>query len=135
MDNLPFDPQWLTVMALVSLAMLLTSMILIPWLITRLPADYFVDEKRHIPDIRQQHPLAYYSLRFLKNALGSLLLIAGILMLVLPGQGILTILVGLGLIDFPGKFKLLRKLAQQPALFKTMNWIRTKAKLEPMEKP
>lgn len=46
-----------------------------------------------------------YSLR---NVLGAILLVAGIAMLVLPGQGVPTILISLGLMNFPGKYRLER---------------------------
>ena len=43
--------------------------------------------------------------------MGYLLIIGGILMLVLPGQGLLTILLGLIFSDYPGKYKLEKKVA------------------------
>ena len=135
LNDLPIDLEWLTILALVSLATFILSLILIPWVITRLPPDYFVDEKRHSSQTRNQHPFVYLALRVFKNILGGVLIIAGILMLVLPGQGILTILIGLGLADFPGKFSLLRKIAQQASVYKAMNWIRLKADIEPLQKP
>jgi UPF0716 family protein affecting phage T7 exclusion len=49
-----------------------------------------------------------------RNVLGALLIIAGIAMLVLPGQGILTILVGLSIVDLPIKHRIMRWLLQQP---------------------
>ena len=48
-------------------------------------------------------------------------------MLVLPGQGLLTIVTGLLLINYPGKYKLEQKLVAVPAVFKALNWIRFKA--------
>ena len=135
LNNLPFDPEWLIALAIASLVMFLLSLIFIPWLITRLPSDYFTDEKRHTSKTRNSHPLLYYSLRIFKNILGGFLIIAGIFMLIFPGQGILTILVGVGLTDFPGKFNLLRKFAHQPSVFKAMNWIRQKTNHKPLQKP
>jgi len=135
LNNLPFDPEWLIDLALASLVLFLLSLFLIPWVITRLPSDYFINEKRHISKTRNLHPLLYYSLRILQNILGGFLIIAGILMLVLPGQGMLTILIGVGLANFPGKFKLLRKFAHQPFVFKTLNWIRKKTNHKPLQKP
>ncbi len=134
LNNLPFDPEWLINLALASLVLFLLSLIFIPWVITRLPSDYFINEKRHISKTRNLHPLLYYSIRILKNILGGLLIIAGILMLILPGQGILTILAGVGLTNFPGKFKLLRKFSQRPFVFKAMNWVRQKTNNKPMKK-
>lgn len=132
---LPFDAEWLGVLAMVSLITFVLSLLIIPWIITRLPVDYFVDEKRHVSSIRKQHPLVYLTIRVTKNVIGAILIIAGIIMLVLPGQGILTILVGVGLADFPAKFHLLRALAKKPSVYKSMNWIRNKANIEPLLKP
>jgi hypothetical protein len=47
-------------------------------------------------------------------------------MLVLPGQGILTMLIGISLVDFPGKRQLERKLIGQPAVLNTINRVREK---------
>ena len=64
-------------------------------MVKRLPSDYFLDSYRP--------PERHVALRLVRNVVGGLLLIAGIAMLVLPGQGMLTILAALFLMDFPGK--------------------------------
>ena len=56
----------------------------------------------------------------------------GILMLVLPGQGLLTILVGLMLSDYPGKFKLEKKIIKTNLILKTINWYRNKSNIPPI---
>ena len=53
-----------------------------------------------------------------------MLLLAGILMLFLPGQGLLTLFLGILLIDFPGKYKTERWLISQPAIANSLNWLR-----------
>ncbi len=67
----------------------------------------------------------------LKNLLGFILFIMGIFMLVLPGQGILTLLAALVLLDFPGKFLLLRWMARKDRVIRSLNWIRRKGDKEP----
>ena len=67
-----------------------------------------------------------------KNALGSLFIVAGLAMLVLPGQGIITTVVGLLLIDFPGKFGLERWLARRRPLMRWINWIRSRSGRPPL---
>jgi hypothetical protein len=67
-----------------------------------------------------------------KNLIGYGLILAGILMLLLPGQGILTMITGLLLIDYPGKFRLERQIARQPAILKSLNWLRAKAQKPPL---
>ena len=106
-----------------------------PWLLLRLPSDYFVREDRKPIPLRQRHPVLRITLIVLKNALGGVLVLGGIAMLVLPGQGILSILIGLSLIDFPGKFWLERKLVQRRAVHRTINWLRRKRGREPIEVP
>ena len=56
-------------------------------------------------------------------------------MLVVPGQGLLTILIGVMLTDFPGKYALERRLISQPSIFNAINWIRDKAGKEPLKRP
>ena len=62
----------------------------------------------------------------LRNSLGLLLLLAGIAMLMLPGQGLLTMLIGLCLMDFPGKRRLLERVVQNPHVRRGLNWVRRK---------
>ncbi len=66
-----------------------------------------------------------------KILLGVLLLSAGIAMLVLPGQGLITILVGLSLIPFPGKRRLELFLLSRKEVRSSLNWIRIKANKDP----
>ena len=47
-------------------------------------------------------------------------------MIVLPGQGVLTMLIGVSLLDFPGKRQLERRLIGQRALLRTINKLRAK---------
>lgn len=70
-------------------------------------------------------------LNLVKIIAGIFLLICGIVMLVLPGQGLLTILLGLSLIPFPGKHKLEQNLLARKSIRASLNWIRTKANKEP----
>ena len=70
---------------------------------------------------------------FSKNLLGYILLLGGVLMLFLPGQGILTMVVGLLLIDYPGKFALEKKIVRTPTVFKGLNWLRSKANKPPLK--
>jgi hypothetical protein len=71
----------------------------------------------------------------LRNLLGGALVVAGIAMLVLPGQGILTILIGLLLMDFPGKRRGEIYLLRKRTVARAVNWIRSRAKQPPLELP
>jgi hypothetical protein len=75
------------------------------------------------------------TLTILKNIVGWAFILAGIAMLVLPGQGILTILIGVSLANFPGKYALERRLVRKPAVARTLNRIREKAGKPRLEIP
>ena len=70
----------------------------------------------------------------LKNLAGLCLIVAGILLSLpgIPGQGLLTVFVGILLLDFPGKQKFLRKLVARPKVFATLNRIREKFGKQPL---
>lgn len=114
----------------VSAAMFVGSLVIVPIAVARIPEDYFAHDRREPLDTR--HPLLRLTLRVLKNVLGFVLVVAGIAMLVLPGQGILTIVIGIALLDFPGKYRLERKLVSRPAVLRSLNWIRRKAGRPPL---
>ena len=60
-----------------------------------------------------------------------LLVAAGLAMLFLPGQGLLTVLIGVCVMDFPGKRGLLQRLVRGPKVQGALNWIRRKRGKEP----
>lgn len=115
--------QWL---GLVSLFTFLISLAVIPWLISRLPSDYFI---RHTYTASARNADRRFRTPFwlvIRNLIGSILLFAGIAMLFLPGQGILTIVVGISLLTFPGKHRFLSSLTNRVTVQKALDWIRTK---------
>ncbi len=120
---------WLSIVSAVTFV---GSLMVIPWLIIRIPADYFLTRRSLLHPRNSSHPAIRLLVLFVKNSLGLLLVLAGIAMLVLPGQGIIAIVVGLMLTDFPGKFALERWLIRRPAVLHTMNWVRTKANAPPL---
>jgi hypothetical protein len=69
----------------------------------------------------------------LRNALGVVLVALGIAMLLLPGQGLLTVLVGLLLVDFPGKQKLIRRLLARPKILGVVNKLRAHRNAPPLD--
>ncbi len=56
-------------------------------------------------------------------------------MLVTPGQGLLTLLIGLLLLNFPGKYRLERWLVRRPGVLRTLNWVRRRRGQEHFESP
>ena len=75
-----------------------------------------------------------WSGRILKNLAGWILvLLGGILILPgVPGQGVLTILLGLVLVDFPGKRKVERRLLARPRLRTRINRLRQRFGKQPL---
>ena len=116
--------DWFYWLALSSIVLLVASILIMPVIITRIPADYFVSPERKYKS--QPFSLYKFVLRLTKNLIGIVLLIFGIIMLFTPGQGLLTILAGLLITNFPGKYRLERKLIQNPSILRTLNWIRRK---------
>lgn len=102
----------------VSAIIFVLSLLLTPFLIGQIPSDYFVSEA-----FRKQK-LGFWFV--LKNALGLILLLAGLIMLITPGQGILAIMLGLFLMQFPGKRGLELKLINHDPTFNALNWLRNK---------
>ena len=124
--------RWLTGFSVV---LFLGSLLAIPWLVARIPADYFLPRSDGENEFRLKHPIASLMWRFLKNLLGGVLLLAGVLMLILPGQGLLTILLGIMLIDFPGKRRLELLIIRRPAIYRVVSWIRRRSGRDELQFP
>lgn len=103
----------------------LLSLVGLSWLISIIPHNYFVDKKR-VSFIKMKNPLMWLSIVIIKNSIGLILILCGILMLILPGQGVLTIITGLIFLDYPGKFRFERSLVRNKLILNSMNWIRRK---------
>ncbi len=114
--------QLLWLLGLGSIVLFVGTALMIPWLITVLPVDFFV--RMSAKTFSGRHPVVAFLLIILRNVLGAVLLIAGFVMLFIPGQGLLTILVALALIDFPGKHTLLLRMMNNPRLLNAANGVR-----------
>lgn len=114
-----------------SIAGFVGSLIAIPVILVRLPAHYF-DERHPRTWMENHHPVLRMTGLAVKNVIGLVFLLAGLAMLFLPGQGILTMLIGVSLMDFPGKRWLERALIGRPAVLKTINMMRAKFDRPPL---
>lgn len=101
------------------------SLIAIPAILIRLPADYFQYHKRR-PWMDGAHPVLRTVGFAIKNSIGVIFFVAGVAMVFLPGQGLLTMVIGISLLDFPGKLTIERKLISQPTVFQAINGLRIK---------
>lgn len=130
LDTLLTPALWGLMLGL-SVASLLLAALAIPVIVVRLPANYFQLAGHYA---RRHSPWTWWRLLFHvgKNLVGLVLLLAGIAMLVLPGQGLLTILAALFCLDFPGKWRLERRLLSRPAILKQVNRIRERAGQPPL---
>ena len=123
------------ILGVVGAASLVATVVLLPFLVVRIPADYFRYHRRRHDYVRDRHPLAHHAIVAFKNTIGVVLILAGVGMLLLPGQGLLTLLIGLMLTDFPGKYRLEKRIVGQPGVLKAVNWLRQRAGHPPVLPP
>lgn len=132
-------PEWVDYFSLyfgwlatASIFVFLASIFLVSFLVVRMPSDYFLIEHK-AGDRWKGLPFALQCLILLfQQLIGCFLILMGVLMLALPGQGVLTILIGVMLTRFPGKPRLMLWLIQQPGVLRSINWIRRRAGKAPL---
>jgi hypothetical protein len=116
----------------ISLVLAIGSIALVAYVVIHWPADHF---KAHLPGVgvpvEPTHPVA----RAAKNVGGFLLILLGLVMALpgIPGQGILTMIVGLTMLDFPGKRGLERRLIGRPHILHALNRLRARFGRAPLE--
>lgn len=122
---------WVIVGVSVSLGSLVFSIALSAAVIARLPVDYFSGAGPRRPPGTPLAPL------ILKNIAGWILVLLGVALSVpgVPGQGLLTILAGLILVDFPGKYRLERALARRPLVRSAIAALRARSGRPPFTFP
>jgi hypothetical protein len=113
--------------ALTSIALVIGSALGALWAVKRLPADYL---------IRDEPPPSRASgarfRRIARNLVGLVLLVVGVLLLVLPGQGLLTLIAAVSLLDFPRKRELERRIMSRPKVLHALNRFREKMGRPPL---
>lgn len=119
-------------LAAASVVTFVGSLIVVPMLVARIPADYFAQPNRPRTRFTGKPPVVRSLLRIGKNVLGVLLMLGGVAMLVLPGQGLLTLLIGFMLVDLPGKYRFEKWLVSRPRIASGINWLRRRAGREPL---
>ncbi|MBA2621671.1 MAG: hypothetical protein H0U87_10780 [Acidobacteria bacterium] len=113
------------------LASFALSILIVAIVMVKIPANYFSThyQRKFLPNTPF---LVRWGAVVSKNIVGFLLIIAGIVMLIGPGQGILTILIGLMMMDIPGKRPLEAKLIQRPAILSAVNNLRARYNKSPL---
>jgi len=134
--------EWITLhetllayLGMLSFITFFLTLLLVPVLIIQMPADYFLYDRKDLKQFRREHPFVRIITAVIKNIFGVIFICAGLAMLVLPGQGVITILIGITLISFPKKRALECRIIEQRTVVRTLNWIRTKADKPPLELP
>ena len=122
--------ETLVALTVLSIIFFVVSLIAIPFILIHLPADFF-DIRVPRPWMEDNHPVLRVLGHLLKNIVGAIFLFAGFLMLFLPGQGILTMLIGISMLDFPSKRKLEAKMIGQPTILNAINGMREKCSKPP----
>lgn len=117
--------ETLVTLTALSMVFFVGSLIAIPFILVRLPTDFF-DTRVPRRWMEDHHPVLRLLGHIVKNVIGAIFLFVGFLMLFLPGQGILTMLIGVTMLDFPGKRKMEAKMIGQPAVLSTINNMRQK---------
>jgi len=128
-----FIHQHQALLLLISIGGFLGSLIVIPWILIKIPSDYFLADKRKKYLWGNYPPIIRLILIILKNIFGVILILSGIIMLFTPGQGVITIIGGIILMDFPYKYNILRRIIKQPKVLSSINILRMKAKQTPLE--
>lgn len=119
-----------------SIIIFLVTLIVVPWIVVRIPPDYFTRRKRRERSLFIfSHPVVQAIFTIIKNAFGLILVAAGIIMLFTPGQGLFTMLVGLMLMNFPGKYQLEKWLITRDNVSRSINWLRRRAGRDPLKLP
>lgn len=119
-------------MGLFSLVMMIATLLTVPLIIIRLPSRFLTAEDDGLSQIPPRWRWLYL---FSKNIMGLFLVLAGLAMLILPGQGLLTLVIGLALLNFPGKRRVVRRLIGQQRVLGVINRLRVRAHKEPLKAP
>jgi len=110
------------------------SLAIVSFILVKLPPDYF--KKAHKTKLWSGPRPALHAAEVIgKNILGVLLIAVGIVMSIpgVPGQGLLTVLLGIMLVDFPGKHRVEQKLLKRPAIVHATTHLRRRFGKPPLE--
>jgi len=102
------------------------SLAAVTFVLIKLPPTYFHEHHPRAFLWAERHPLLRWSALAGKNLLGLLLIVIGLFLSIpgVPGQGFLTILIGVMLLNFPMKHRFERKLVNRPSVLQAINGLR-----------
>lgn len=118
---------------LFSIVTFVASIGVVTIVLVKLPSNYFHSSHER-EFLVEHHPILRALGIFAKNILGLLLVALGIVMSLpgVPGQGVLTILLGIMLLDFPGKRSLEERIVSRPRVFRAINLLRERFDKPPL---
>ena len=110
------------------------NLAIVSFILVKLPANHF-SKSRKTKFWAGPHPLLHAAGVVGKNIGGVLLVALGIVLSLpgVPGQGLLTILLGVMLLDFPGKSRLEQKLLSRPSIVNAIDKLRARFRKPPLE--
>lgn len=133
LSSLPFTGLGVIVGTTLFVGTFVGSIALVVFFLIRLPPTYFhPSHDRRWMD--EQHRAIRCCGIIVKNIIGAILVVLGIVMSLpgIPGQGILTVLVGMMLLDFPGKREWEYKIVSRPRFLRVINQLRKKFSKPPL---
>jgi hypothetical protein len=112
----------------------LANLGIVSLILVKLPPDHF-NKKRKTKLWSGKRPAVHAAKVIGKNIAGVLLVALGVVLSIpgVPGQGLLTILLGIMLLDFPGRHRLEQKLLSKPSIVNTINRLRARFDKPPLE--
>jgi hypothetical protein len=120
--------------ALIFVGTFLINLAIVSIILVKLPADHF-SNNRKTKFWSGPRPVLHAAKVIGKNIAGVLLVALGVVLSLpgVPGQGLLTILLGIMLLDFPGKERLEQKLLSRPSVLNAINRLRARFEKPPLE--
>jgi len=120
--------------ALIFVGTFFINLAIVSFILVKIPADHF-SKNRKTKFWSGPHPLLHAAGVVGKNIGGLLLVAIGIVLSLpgVPGQGLLTVLLGIMLLDFPGKHRLEQKLLSRPSIVNAINKLRARFGKESLE--
>ena len=115
-----------------SAALSIGTFLSLPWVVSRIPDDYFATKERLPISETSQHPVLRWMFRIGRNLLGVILLLLGIIMSPGPGPGLIVILAGMLLTEFPGKRRLELAIVRREAIRRNIDKLRARFHKAPL---
>jgi len=111
--------------ALIFVGTFFINLAIVSFILVKIPANHF-SKSRKTKFWSGPHPLLHAAGVVGKNIGGLLLVAIGIVLSLpgVPGQGLLTVLLGIMLLDFPGRHRLEQKLLSRPSIVNAINRLR-----------